>query len=82
MIYCVGCLRALFLALTSSCHLRVPDLALFFVFLFAFLFSILLLLLGQIGKKDIDRPLHEAPLVLPSSLVFRSFPKDYDVHNR
>lgn len=51
-------------------------------FLFVFLFSILLLLLGQIGKKDIDRRLCKAPLVLSSLLVFRSFPKDYDVHNR
>lgn len=47
-----------------------------------FFFSILLLLLGQIGKKGTGRSLCKALLVLSSSLVFCSFPKDFDVCNR
>lgn len=42
-------------------------------------FFILLLLLGQIVKKGIGRSLCKALLVLSSSLVFCSFPKDFDV---
>jgi len=81
MIYCVGCLRALCLTSASLCHLHVPDFALFFVFLFFFSYFYLVAT-AEANREDIERPLHEAPLVLSSSLGFRSFPEDYDVHNR